>query len=363
VDAVRLAVTRLGAGLAALPIAAFIGLVAVLAVLRNGIWFTPVPIVVIEENLRSFPDPFPWSESTSYGLRSLLWAFRIGTVEDSMLLTAVVTAGCIAVCVLAIALRFRGQQFRLMAMVLLLGPAVTVMLGNIGRNDMLLLTGSVLVACASPGRPWPWLTVAGAGLMIAGNPEQALVSCGILLAASLTARLTEHRRSAALAFAICGLAYLALQFRSASAGTDSRLGIFTHNLKASLELFLTSAPLVLYSGYAALWLILGFCLVNATRRDRVIICLAFIAMPILVTATTLDQTRVWVGVSTLAVLALAGSLTREATPERAQAPLLIGAAFAALMIMPAIEVTFEGIVRMPLEWVFALGVSLVSALG
>jgi hypothetical protein len=362
VEQVRLATVRLSRWLSRVPLAAYLLIVIALALFRSGIWFTPVPIEVIEENLRSFPQPFPWSESTSYGLRSLLWIFGVGTAEGSMQLTAIATASCIAVCILAVGMRFRGTALRLMLMVVILGPMTTVMLGNIGRNDMLLLTGSVIVACAVPGRQWPWLTVIGAALMVSGNPEQAVAASGALLVASLTSGLARYRKPAVVALGVCTAGFLLLQLRSASAGTDSRLGIFTDNLKASLKLFLSDAPLVTYSGYAALWLLVGYCMVNSSTKDRWLLALAFIAVPLLLTAMTLDQTRVWVGVSSLAILALAGSVARkdgEGNPSTGS-ELLVGATFLAFIFMPAIEVTFEGIVRMPLEWVYALGVSLMA---
>jgi len=246
VEAVRQAIYRLGDRLSRTPAGAFIALISLLALFRSGVWFLPPRVELLQENLRSFPNPLPWSESTSYGLRSLLLFFRVDTTQESMIFNAAASVCCIGLCITFLALRFRGPSFRLMVMTVILGPITTVILGNIGRNDMLLLTGSVLVACSVPSRHWHWLTVVGACLMLSANPEQAVIAAGLLLVASMTVRLAAYRKSAVLALAICSVGLLFLHERSVSAGTTSRIGSFLGNLKPSMEIFLTGAPLVIY---------------------------------------------------------------------------------------------------------------------
>jgi len=77
------------------------------------------------------------------------------------------------------------------------------------------------------------------------------------------------------------------------------------------------------------------------------------------TATTLDQTRVWVGVTSLTLVALAASVTRDSVQEgtSAQQKAVLGSALIAFIVMPALEVTFSGTVRIPLEWMYGLGMS------
>lgn len=339
-------------------------LVAIAAVFRSGFAFAPISDVVLRENRAVFPEPVGSTEATSYGLRAVFWGLGVESIGHARVVALMFTVGCLISALVLLAVTLRGARFRILLLVVLLGPMGTVLLGNIGRSDVLLLTGSIFVALAPYTRWAIGSAVVGALLMVAGNPEQALVSAAILVALSRTSRMRHFQRPSLVLLGISLLGYIVLTAASVAGGEQTRTGALPDNIKASLALFFENLPLVLYSGYTVLWLLIGIAVIRARGWDRLILLAALVAVPLVLTATTLDQTRVWVGVSTLGILALVVVETENSRleVEERKATIALGALALAFLLTPAIEVTFEGSVRVPLEWIYNLGLGAISGL-
>ena len=346
-DALVRELRRIGDWLATLPLVVFVLLATLLAFLRSGFAFAPIFEEVLRENLSSFPRPVGSTEATSYGMRAVFWAFGVDSISQAHEYGLFVTVGCLVALLLVAGAAFRGIGLRLLVLAIVLGPIGTVSFGNIGRSDVLLLTGSIIVALSVHTRWMWWFTIAGALLMVAGNPEQALAAAVILVVLSTTTVMRRLRRPALVLLGLCVIGYAVTTAVSTSSGLLTRTGALQENLRAALELFLRNFPLVLYSGYTVLWVVVVYMLIRTRGWDRLATLVALIGLPLVLTATTLDQTRVWVGVSSLAVIALVGVVVKDAhlDEDRTKASLILGSAGLAFAFMPAVEVTFEGFAR------------------
>ena len=300
----------------------------------------------------SFPLPEPGAvDSLSFGLPALVWLLGIqGQTSTIAIVTfALILIGYFSSAYLLVR-TFDGLA-RTVALILLgLGPTITVLLGNIGRHDLLVVFGAVLVGLR--GYTW-WGVITGSALMFLGNPEQTLVALTSLALLSLTPKFSQYRARVLTLGALSIGLFLILHMWAGSLGADSRAGWFGYHLQVSLLNFFGNAYLVIFSGYAILWVLVAWRVVNSHGRTRLLYVASIILLPILATMLTADQTRVFVGVSTATLFALVRvdleTLTgqiRKLTPHAASWVL------AAFVATPVLDITYRAYQRIPFRWVY-----------
>jgi len=303
------------------------------------------------------PDPaFPLpqtdaSDALSYGLPTVVWLLGI---QGQSTLIGIVTFVFILVGYFAsaflISRTFTGSVQSIGLIALGLGPTITVLLGNIGRHDFLVIFGAVIVGLR--GYRW-WGMTFGSLLMFLGNPEQSVVALLLLVLLGLTTRFRPYLARASVSTLIAFTCFAGLQIWANSLGADGRADWLGYHLNASVLNFFGNAYLSIFAGYSVMWILVMWTLVRSQGRDRILLILALIVIPFAVTMITADQTRVFVGVSTAALFALIRTDLQDFTQQlRSITPHPAAWAFVAGAFTPVLEITYRGFQRIPLQWLY-----------
>lgn len=319
--------------------------------LKTGLNFTPLSEGGIEADV--WPAPSGHIGGSSYGMRALIIYLNLEGFREISLLGLALTLIFFVIVVSGCLRLFDRNISRLTLLFIIGGPPTIIALSYIGRFDIFVLTGSWLVALSV----WRIHTVATASigilLMLLGNPEHTAVAGFILLLLTVNPLLRLYRRPSAVTFFAGSAVTLMTSLWAASNGAESRITYWSTYLESSWANFFKNIPVVLYSGYAILLIVVVLSLISTSGAQRIIILIALFLIPTFAIATTLDQTRVFVGVSMLPIVALTLAWMNQlqqaglnlATSER-----LVLFAAVAVVILPAIEVDQSGAIRSPYAW-------------
>ena len=338
---------------------AWLTLAALLAtIVKSGVTIRPFDA----DPLESFPIPRDTWAQLSYGMRISHWI--VGS--ESLTVPTLVSFGLISVAAVVVASeanRLPSQlSGRIVLVVLLMGPVFTVLLSNVGRPDSFTLLGALVLGLK--GRRIPW-AITGALLMVLGNPEQTVMATTILLGLTAIPSLRAWRPGAVTALAIGLSSYLLLAAYARSAGVGSRLDYVLDLIGNSVYGFTANLSLSLYAGYAVLWLVLLVFALKLSRSQLTVLLVFAILLPVGITAVTLDQTRVFVGVSTAGIAAITviavGEFEGLSSRWGLKFPLLLVTAIA--LFLPAFEVSDQHTVRPPLSWMYSTAVERLSGGG
>ena len=320
----------------------------VIALLKSGIALE----VAAQQANPSFPYPEVGTvDGLSYGLPTIVWLLGIqGQTTTIGLVAFVLIVIGFLIAAYLVSRTFAGPSRALGLIALGLGPTITVLLGNIGRHDLLVVYGAVIVGLR--GHKW-WGLAVGTILMFLGNPEQTIVALGALTILSFAPAFRESLQRVATATLVALLALVLLQTWAASMGALGRSDWLGYHLRIGLLNFFGNGYLSLFAGYSILWVFVIWVIVKAPSRSRAIYSVALIAVPFTATVLTADQTRVFVGVSTAALFTVLRVHLADFTAAllRLTPNAVAWSAIAALFI-PSIDITYRGFQRIPLQWVY-----------
>lgn len=322
-----------------------VGAVA-LAVWRSGFAFT-TPSLSPEISAQTFPAPTPNSEALSLGYRGIMWALDVRTWPMFHLVSLVIALAAIGLIAMLLAHSRRRRAAVLLVLLVAAGPPGAVILTNIGKADVLVIVGGVLLGL-SRGRALWWLP--GTLFMVAGNPEQAVIATGAYaLAVAAVGRGTLPRvlPTALLALGVAFTGFIALAAYAQASGLPTRFGSLGTNLKPSLAAFLETLPLQLYSAFGFGIVLLILCALSLPPARAVLLAAGVIVLPLAATAVTLDQTRVLVCVSTAAVVVAMTVALDALDTDGGLRPWLPAAMLLAVVVAPATVVAAPGEVVVP----------------
>jgi len=228
-----------------------------------------------------------------------------------------------------------------------------------GRPDGFTLTGALLLGLLGRSTFWG---VVGAALMIAGNPEQAVIGAALLLGLTFLPHLASWRRSAAIALSLAITSYIALATYARSVGVGSRVQYLPELIGNSVYGFSANLSLGLYAGYAVLWLALAVFAWQIRTAQVLWVFLLMVIIPVIITAATLDQTRVFVGITTsgIAAILVGTAPSIEKCLQRISRRFVVLIALATALFLPAFEVSSDHVVRPPLAWLYSNLISWIS---
>ncbi len=302
--------------------------------------------------LSTFPTPQPTWSALSYGMRTLTWLGGWEYPSAYTLLSVAITVASIVAIIYFSKSFMSGEDSRIAILLLLTSPIAVVLYNNQGRHDALMILGSILLGFL--GRK-TWLAAIAAAVMIAANPEQALLSAGILLACSFTPTFQAWRRGALVALVMSTVSFLALSIWAQASGVGSRLTYIRSLFGDSIYGFFSNFSLSIYAGFGILWVLVVYLLVHQNRKQKMITLIALAVIPFAITMITLDQTRVFVGVTAATLVALVLQLTPliRAELHTSGHPNVIFWTFIAAVLLPSFEVSVDHVVRPPFLWFFA----------
>jgi hypothetical protein len=326
-------------------------LAALLGFLKSGL-FLQEPRMW---NSDSWPQPTAGGEPLSYGFRAVGFFLDLQSYADYHLLSLIVVTCAVVFIAWAIQSELSGNSARWAAVIFTSGPWAWVLIGELGRVDALMLAGAAVLGIK--GRSLSWALI-GIFLMLLGNPEQAVVATTSLALLSLTPAMQAWRRGSLFSMFVAVFTWAGLWIWARNLGVSGRGDLLIPNLKDSLELFFLNLPLVLYSGFGLMALLVMWAIADSFRSARVLVVLAALVIPITVTMVTLDQTRVLVAVSTASLAALTIRYSPEIydyVKHLLRYPLTLLVLF--VVLLPAIEVVYPGKIRTPWEFYYSYLVS------
>lgn len=294
----------------------------------------------------SFPSPMQSQESTSYGLRTIAWAFGVTTEQSYLKLSFALTL------IVMLAFGFYAwsklprNAAAVVVAIVLIGPIGTNLVNNIGMYDVFMYAGALFLGIA--GRSW--LTgIVGGLLMSAGNPEQALLAsiAFALVGIGLTQKNIWKAGIAAFITALISWAFLFAYVRSS--GTESRIFMLTRLFRQSLSYFLQGIPIQIYAGYGLAFAFVLVAVTALSRNRAILLLIGILVLPVMATASTLDQTRVLVQVSTASVVALLvwiaprALIALERIGWKSASALIVCIA----VVLPAVSIIYPGEIRLP----------------
>ena len=314
---------------------------------KVGVFFvgSPPPIA-------NFPEPLPTASAISYGNRTVAfvlgWEFPSAYSIISLFLTG------LSIAVLGLVLRPQkfGVDSRLLAILIVLGPMGQVLMTNIGGHDAWMFVGALVIGVLGKSVKW---AIVGVILMLLGNPEQAVVATFTLLLMTLIPDFKVRRKPTFTAFTVAMVCFITLSVYASFTGASSRLGYLSTYITQGLENFSINLPLSLFAALGINWIVVVWFITRMQHRQRLILITSTLVIPMALTAITVDQTRVFVGLSSAVVVVI----LVEAVPRiRAEAEsigyqnyLFWTAALA--IFLPAILVTFDGSIHTPYSWLFS----------
>lgn len=316
------------------------------ALLKGGFFVE----VFAQEPDPAFPLPQPGITALSYGLPALVWAFGIqGNVALIGLMSLVLSVLAYFLSMFLVQRSFTGNVRTIAIISIALGPTICVLLGNIGRHDVFIILGAVVVGLRGERIAWALL---GTLIMVLGNPEQSLVALLLALALAFTRDFKRYRTSLVLSSGVALVAFVTLSLWARSLGVTSRADWIGYHLGVGLLNFWANVGIAVYASYGLLWLLVIFQLSRLQGSERIVGLAALIILPLLVSMVTADTTRVFVGISTV-MLMMAMRISLPALVSRIGRITTFPASIVLLsgLLLPSIEV-FNGASRIPFRWIY-----------
>ena len=168
-----------------------------------------------------------------------------------------------------------------------------------------------------------------------------------VLVVSLHRSLKPWRLPALIALILSVAASVSLTAWGTSAGVPTRGGLLDDFWRQSIQQFVAAAPIQLYAGLGLSSLVLIWAIFDGSWRSALPILAGMLFLPMIFTATTLDQSRVFICCSSAAcalVITHWGPGIMEFLSTRLAIPL--SAIFVVILFLPAVEIA-GNIVRVP----------------
>jgi len=325
---------------------------------KTGFTFMPLG----GEELVDFPaPPNNWS-AMSYGMRTAV--FLSGNDGDIAFgaIGSVFVLLSLAFLTIAASSAMDPLSGRLFLAFVIVGPIGMVLLNHIGRNDVFVILGATMIAIYGQKI---YMLVFGLVIMILGNPEQTLVAFFCLMILSNIPMLRQWRRVAAAGFMVALAIFIPLTLYVRSTGVKGRVEFLPELLSASFYPFAANLPLTLYASFGATWLIIGWILLHISFKGQILITIGLLAIPLLVTMITVDQTRVTVGVTTLSIMVIIREFMPRIVTQLKSLNFgpILGAGVVLVLFLPVIEIWgTSGHTRTPYLWIFTSIVPQIKAL-
>ena len=327
--------------------------ISVLAVMKVGPrptvgWLTGHDVIpLLPQRYRPWldyvPDPWrDWAATTTSNVVLISLSFALTIVF-------ITTIGWLLV------RRLSNGQALVVFSLILLGPWGTSLIAGAFALDGLFVVGATLIIF---GWDAGWqLRVPGLAILIYANPGQALVGGLCLLGLSLIPLFHAFQMRAGLV-SLGGLGLLVLE-RTFGAQA-SQAGAFGDLLSSSVNSSLYTLPLRVLTLYGLFWVVILGLLISLPRVQVAIGFLALVMVPTIVVVSTLDGTRVGVGVTILVVLAITSALIAS-RPDLLAAGKGAPPVVISLLLVTPVPVVWMGAVEVPYLFIADQVGALISA--
>lgn len=322
----------------------FTFLVMTLLLLKNGLH--PIGedwISWVYSAGRSFPEPenyfsyslFPvlLSKIISYPSFLLWWALFL-----------VLTAVFYLIVFMSIR-KIAKDDYKKWLMIFLAFPFMITPLYYMGHYDLLTIGGAIIAGLQNK----KIFVFVGAVLAISANPEQALFTSVCVAALAFGSNVSWHRYIAKVWLTLSITAFALLRIALGDADNGNRAEIIFGQLKAVIANSSGQIQVIVFSVFGAGWLILGFTYsVNLGPIRNKFVLLGVVVIPVLLSLSILDRTRIGVAVGALPLILLLRQLMEiEYSGKIAKIKIKQNYLFYALLLTPTLIIDTDGSLRLP----------------
>jgi hypothetical protein len=316
-----------------------------LALFRDGVTVIDVPTPLRE----TFPTPQPVLHGDAYGLRTLAWALGADQPGTYVNLSLAVLAVVVVLLVWSSRDLRDAQKRKVVLLLIVSGPIVATLLNQLGTNDVFVVLGGLIIARwgTSIG-----LAMLGSLVMSFGNPGQAFTATLAVVLLSLVSRFRGFRWPSVLACSQALILLVIIGYWSAANGVKSQAAYLPELISPSLYAYLGNLPLSLYAGFGVVWVVVAYAVVVSRTSDRIPLILAAFVVPTVATLATLDQTRVFVGISTAVVVILVRSYVPEMMDKLKAFGVksILSWSLGLALLCPIVLIDFKARPQLPYEW-------------
>lgn len=241
------------------------------------------------------------------------------------------------------------QSRRVTLVLVILGPIGVVLVGHSGSNDTTFMVATLLIGLFP--RSWT-CAIAGALLLILSNPGQALLVSVMFLLMSLIAEFRVFLRSATLLLIASLVGFALVLLQGARTGGQSQASPSAHDFMTPLTDNPYVFPLLIYSGFGVLTVVLLMPILTSRRWTRLFLIGLLFVFPAAMGIVWHDGTRHIVNLIALPVaMIFVVYLPRALSAIRLSGrPFALALVTALALLLPAVHV-FGGVVRQPYQYV------------
>ena len=302
----------------------------------------------------SFPKPVKTFSSNSYGLIIISKLLNVNEKTLFFALNIVLLVVFVSSFYCLIYRKFQPVTAKLLVLVFVSSPLFVVLLGNIGRHDLLTITGIVGFLLVNHKINKLFFLTLGC----LGSPEHIAVAFFLYYVGVKVYKFNKFEKDAKFAVFFCALYTLlsSLWIASQTGGGNRFTNILfeTGFLKIAVRNFLNNLSLEWYSYFGFYWIttVIAIVCLRSVLRLKVI---TLMLIPLLFNVVMVDKTRDFV----IAILPLTILIdkplfdfvnTKLNSINKVEFESLVGVFVFLLLIFPSVEVTFEGRPRAPFEW-------------
>jgi hypothetical protein len=292
---------------------------------------------------RSFPEP---ENYLSYSLFPVLLS-KIISYPSSILwwsLFLILTAVFYLIVFVSIRKIAKGD-YKKWLMIFLVFPFMITPLYYLGHYDLLTIGGAIITGLQNR----KIFVFVGAILAISANSEQALFTSACVAALALGSNLSWHKYVAKVWLTLSVTAFVLLKTVLGDAGDGNRARIIFGQLKEVLANSSGQIHVIVFSVFGAGWLIFGLVYsANLGPIKNNFVLLGVVVIPVLLSLSILDRTRIGVAVGALPLILLLKQLMEiESSGKITKVSIKQNYLFYALLLTPTLIVDTDGSLRLP----------------
>lgn len=301
--------------------------------------------------VENFPKPTQSISTNSIGILIFSKVFNTTNKNSFFILNLLILLFFLLIFYSLIRLKFANNPLvqRSLIIIFFASPIYTVLLGNVGRHDVLTIFG-ILFFFMSRKRFFFYMSLTIACL---GSPEHLLAGLVLAFIASFAFLKTDLKKKLleAISFNIIFLILVSIWAKTVASG-ESRFAVIIPYVDLAYRNFANNLLLEWYSYFGVFWFFLVYAIIEFNFRQRLIITgPIFFAM--VFNIFMVDKTRDFViAIFPTALVLLSVYFRKLALNQKLQKQknLYFGLLIAVLVIFPQIEITFEGVPRAPWAW-------------
>jgi hypothetical protein len=237
------------------------------------------------------------------------------------------------------------ESYKKWVMIFLIFPFTITPLYYVGHYDLITIFGAVIAGFSNK----KVFVFVGAFLAVSANPEQAIFTSACLLLLAFGSKIEWHACIAKIWLALSISTFVLINLFLGTATEGNRAKIILAEFK---EVILDSAGLVhliIFSVFSVGWIILGlFYSANLGNTRNIFVLLSVVVIPVLLSITILDRTRIGVAVGALPlILLLRGVMESDLLANTNTVKIRQEYLFYALVLTPTLIVDTDGSLRLP----------------